>query len=480
MLFNSLGFILIFLPITFFVYFALNKAKLLQLGKGWLVLASLFFYSFWNIAYLPLILISMIFNYSIGTTLNNPDNIKLKINRKLVLTFGVVCNLLLLGYYKYFDFFIENINVLLKNDFPLLHIILPLGISFFTFTQIAYLVDAYKQQVKEADFMNYALFVTFFPHLIAGPILHHSEMMPQFSNLRNKIINPQNITFGIILLTVGLFKKIIIADNLAEFVKQGFDIRTNWSFLEAWVTSLSFTFQLYFDFSGYTDMALGIAMMFNIFMPKNFNSPYKARNIQDFWRRWHMTLSRFLKDYIYIPLGGNRLGEFKTYKNLFITFLLGGIWHGAAWTFVIWGALHGVATSLQRIWGKLNFKMPGFIAVFITFVFVNITWVFFRSQHVSTSIEMIKTMLGITNFSLPEFAHGAIQYGGNLQNIAFNNIKNPLYPVLICFIFILFDNFNDIDKKFKPSIAKAVFISLFFCWLLFNMNKVSEFLYFNF
>ena len=268
MLFNSYVFLLVFLPITFFVYFFLNKIKLIHLSKGWLVLTSLFFYSFWNVKYLPLILCSMLFNYSIGTTLNSQENIKLKIDRKLVLGFGVTCNLLLLGYYKYFDFFISNINILFGEHLSLLHIILPLGISFFTFTQIAYLVDAYKQEVKEADFLNYALFVTYFPHLIAGPILHHSEMMPQFSKLRAKIINPKNISIGLILFTMGLFKKIVIADNLSPIVHQGFDISNSLSFFEAWITSLSYTFQLYFDFSGYTDMALGLSLMFNIKLPR--------------------------------------------------------------------------------------------------------------------------------------------------------------------------------------------------------------------
>jgi len=347
MLFNSLEFILIFLPVVFFGYFFLNRLKLVQLAKGWLVLASLFFYSYWKLDYLPLILLSMIFNYSIGSTMINQEKVNLKINPKLVLTIGIVGNIGLLAYYKYFDFLINNLNTILKADFNYLNIVLPLGISFFTFTQIAYIVDAYKGEAKEVDFINYALFVTYFPHLIA--ILHHKEMMPQFNRLKNKVINPKNISIGLFLFAIGLFKKIVIADNLAPFVHQGFDIQHSLSFFEAWFVSLAYAFQIYFDFSGYTDMALGISCMFNIFLPQNFNSPYKAIDIQDFWRRWHMTLSRFLRDYIYIPLGGNKLGEFRTYKNLFLTFLIGGLWHGANWTFIIWGALHGTGLIIQRL-----------------------------------------------------------------------------------------------------------------------------------
>jgi len=481
MLFNSFEYILLFLPVTFFVYFGLNKAKLVQLSKGWLVFASLFFYSFWNIKYLPLILCSMLFNYSIGSTLNNPTNLKLKINRKMVLAFGITCNLLLLGYYKYFDFFISNINLALNNHFNLLHIILPLGISFFTFTQIAYLVDAYKQEVKEADLLNYALFVTFFPHLIAGPILHHREMMPQFSKLKNKVINHKNISAGIFLFTIGLMKKVIIADALIPIVNQGFDVAKTLNFFEGWFTSLSYAIQLYFDFSGYTDMALGTAMMFNIFLPKNFNSPYKAFDIQDFWRRWHITLSRFLKNYIYIPLGGNRLGKFKTYRNLFVTFLIGGIWHGAAWTFVIWGTLHGFAIIINRIWQKFKIPIHPFISVASTLIFVNVCWVFFRANNFDSALKVLKGMFGFNGFALPEVFHGVLRF----QYISSLDLTNklefcPLYIFVIAIIFLFFKNSNELTNRFRPSFQMAIINIIVLGIILFNMNRVSEFLYFNF
>jgi D-alanyl-lipoteichoic acid acyltransferase DltB (MBOAT superfamily) len=335
MLFNSYEYIFIFLPITFFIYFYLNSKKLTEASKGFLVFSSLFFYSWWNPIYLPIILLSMLFNYGIGEIFTKDDFVK--INKKSILIFAILSNLLLLGYFKYMDFFISNINYVTSENIGLYHLALPLGISFFTFQQISYLVDSYKEETKEYDFLNYALFVTFFPQLIAGPIVHHKEMMPQFSNRWNLVKNYKNIALGLFIFSIGLFKKVVIADTFAMWATTGFDTASTLNFLEAWSTSLAYTFQLYFDFSGYTDMAIGSALLFNIKLPINFNSPYKAVNIQDFWRRWHITLSRFLRDYIYIPLGGNRLSRFKTYSNLMITFLLGGLWHGAGWTFIVWG-----------------------------------------------------------------------------------------------------------------------------------------------
>ncbi len=226
---------------------------------------------------------------------------KNRFSKKTILTFGIIANLSLLGYFKYMDFFIENFNLAFNTQADLLHLALPLAISFFTFQQISYLVDSYRQETKEYDFLNYALFVTFFPQLIAGPIVHHKEMMPQFAKIRNKVINYQNISIGIFIFSIGLFKKVVIADTFAVWATAGFDTASTLNLFEAWATSLSYTFQLYFDFSGYTDMAIGLAFLFNIKLPINFNSPYKATNIQDFWRRWHMTLSRFLKDYSISP-----------------------------------------------------------------------------------------------------------------------------------------------------------------------------------
>lgn len=472
MLFNSLEFLFIFLPITFFIYFYLNKKRLVMLATGWMVVASLIFYGYWNYKYLTLILLSMVFNYTVGYTLSHPSN--LKINRKFVLFLGIAGNVGLLCYYKYFDFLINNINAVLHSGFDTLKIALPLGISFFTFTQIAYLVDAYKKEVREYDFLNYALFVTFFPHLIAGPILHHSEMMPQFADIRKKVINHKNISIGLFLLAIGLFKKVIIADNLSDFVKNIFDVLTNIDFFEAWFGSFAYTFQLYFDFSGYCDMALGIALLFNIRLPINFNSPYKSENIQDFWRRWHMTLSRFLKNYIYIPLGGNRLGEFKTYRNLFLTFLIGGIWHGANWTFIMWGMLHGLATCIHRFWKKFNIKMNKYAAIAITFLFINITWVFFRSLSIHRAIYILKSMIGLNGFN-----HLVI----NKLRFSFENgsIKLSIFMVLACVILsFFFKNSMEWAQKFKPNRIYFIVVLVLMLISVLSINKVSEFLYFQF
>ncbi len=472
MLFNSLEFLFIFLPVTFFVYFYLNKKKLIMLATGWLVLASLAFYSYWNINYLPLILISMVFNYCVGYTLSHRTNLRL--NRRGVLFFGLAGNLALLCYFKYFDFLINNINLVLHTGFDTLKIALPLGISFFTFTQIAYLVDAYKREVKEYDFLNYSLFVTFFPHLIAGPILHHSEMMPQFKNLRKRVINHKNISLGLFLLAIGLFKKVIIADNLSPVVQDLFDIIPVLDFWEAWIGSLAYTFQLYFDFSGYCDMALGIAYLFNIALPINFNSPYKSENIQDFWRRWHITLSRFLKNYIYIPLGGNRAGEWKTYRNLFLTFLIGGIWHGANWTFVIWGVLHGCGICLHRFFRKFNIQINKFAAIAATFLFVNISWVFFRSLSIHRAIDILKSMVGL---------NGINPLVINKLRFSFESgsIKLSMILFCACIILVFFSkNSTEWAKSFKPNkIYFLVTLTLLIISIL-SINKVSEFLYFQF
>ena len=292
---------------------------------------------------------------------------------------GITGNLALLAYFKYMDFFITNINDLTGGHIRLLQITLPLGISFFTFTQIAYLVDAYRRLAKEYSFLNYFLFVTFFPHLLAGPIIHHQEMMPQFDRLKNKLLNHRNLVHGLLLFFIGLFKKVVIADTLAVWADQGFDHAAVLNLVEAWTVSLSYSLQLYFDFSGYTDMALGSSLMFNIRLPINFNSPYRSSSIQEFWRRWHMTLagsSGTTSIYPWVVTGFLRCGSI---INLFVTFFIIGLWHGAGWTFVCWGLMHGVAIVVQKIWEKLHIALPRFLAWFLTFSFVNFSWVFFRA-----------------------------------------------------------------------------------------------------
>ena len=301
MLFNSFEYIFAFLPLIFLLYFALSKVRI-NTAKITLILASLFFYAWWKLEYLPILLGSILFNFTLSNLIWD-NKLKSFLPKKFVLIFGIAANLALLGYYKYADFFIENVNDALGKSYDSLNLLLPLAISFFTFQQITYLVDSYKGDIKKHSFLSYTLFVTFFPQLIAGPIVHHKEMIPQFESKLNWVKNYKNIVMGLFIFSIGLFKKVMIADQFAVWATAGFDGSTSLSLLEAWATSLSYTFQLYFDFSGYTDMAIGAALLFNIKLPFNFNSPYKALNIQDFWRRWHMTLTRFLTEYIYIPLG---------------------------------------------------------------------------------------------------------------------------------------------------------------------------------
>jgi alginate O-acetyltransferase complex protein AlgI len=401
MLFNSYSFIFLFLPFVLLGYFALGRRSNLT-PVAWLALASLVFYAFGGWQFVPLLLLSIAFNYGVGYLL---------IARKLgpgarfaVLATGVAGDLVVLGIFKYAGFFAANLNALFATGF-VVHIVLPVGISFYTFTQIAFLVDAYRGHVARYALPHYALFVTYFPHLIAGPILHHRDMIPQFERAETKRPDPHLILCGLIIFAIGLFKKTCLADCIQPLVAQAFGPNTP-TFDQAWIGVLAYTFQLYFDFSGYSDMAIGISLMFGIFLPLNFNSPYKAVSIVDFWRRWHMTLSQFLRDYLYIPLGGNRHGRVLRYVNLMITMLLGGLWHGAAWTFVVWGALHGVYLCINHAWSNYGPKTPPRFArladiagVVLTFLAVVIAWVFFRAPDMATALSVLSKMADPSNIA---------------------------------------------------------------------------------
>ncbi len=489
MIFNSYEFIFLFLPLVVISYYFLINQRLLIGAKGLLIFASFFFYSWWNIAYLPLLLLSLLFNYIIGNFLN--DNIPPKISKKLLLTFAICANISFLGYFKYADFFITNINTTLNSQIPLLHLALPLGISFITFQKIAYLVDSYRGTTKEYNFLNYILFVSFFPQLIAGPIVHHAQIMPQFASKRNLIKQYNNLATGIFIFSIGLFKKTVLADNFAIIANSGFNTTSQLQLIEAWITSLSYTFQLYFDFSGYTDMAIGSALLFNIKLPLNFNSPYKALNIQDFWRRWHITLSTFLRDYIYIPLGGNRKGQLRLYSNLLTTFIIGGFWHGAGWTFILWGLLHGLALVIQRTWQHINLKIPIFIAWFITFNFINLTWIFFRANTVQHALAIMQSMFHVNTLPLlnftPDFTKPLLL---PLHQFVNTDAEKKIFYSLH-FIFWISTGFlavltlqNSIEiaqkKQFKTSQALFVSFSLIIFHFMSIQATESPFLYFNF
>ena len=466
MLFNSYLFIFAFLPIMLIGYFWLLRQRLVLGSKVWLVGGSFFFYGYWNVIYVPLLLGSILVNFFVGSALSDANSIRLP--KKKLLLAGIVFNIALLAYFKYTDFLLDNFNGIFGSEVLLLHIILPLGISFFTFTQIAFLVDAYKEKVKEYDLLNYMLFVTYFPHLLAGPILHHAEMMPQFLSRWNWAVKWRNAGIGLFIFSMGLFKKVVIADTLAEWANTGFDAETALNFFEAWATSLSYSLQLYFDFSGYTDMAIGISLMFNIRLPINFNSPYKAKNIQDFWRRWHITLSRFLRDYIYIPLGGNQVGRYRNYGNLFAVFLIGGLWHGASWMFVIWGALHGIAIVIHRIWRDLGFKMWGWLGWFVTFNFVNIAWVFFRAENFGSAERILYGMAGLNGVVSLDKLEGFLTY---------NDIQ-LLIAILV--VTMIMKNSAEWSRKLVPSVKYALLIVVILLYGVLSLSNVSEFLYFQF
>lgn len=398
MLFNSPEFIFAFLPVTALVFFLLARRTSTVPAVSWLVLASLFFYAWWNPLYLAVILLSMAVNYGVGLALSR-GAARARSTRPLLIV-GIAFNLALLGYFKYADFLVGNLNAIADLTLQPQDVVLPLAISFFTFQQITFLVDAWHGDAHEYSALHYALFVTFFPQLIAGPIVHHREILPQFAQAGTFTPQIRNIAVGLTIFTLGLFKKVVLADNLAAVASPIFAVAetgASLDFFSAWRGALAYTFQLYFDFSGYSDMAIGIARIFGIRLPLNFDSPYRATNIIEFWRRWHMTLSRFLRDYVYIPLGGSRHGATRRYTNLLATMLLGGLWHGAGWTFVFWGGLHGfyliVNHLWQRVWRRsLQTWWSITLARLTTFFCVVVAWVFFRAESFGGALAILDGM----------------------------------------------------------------------------------------
>jgi len=371
-----------------------------------------------------------------------------------------VGNIVLLGYFKYTNFLISTFNAVSGANLQYHKILLPLGISFYTFQQITFLVDTFRNETNENNILNYILYVTFFPQLIMGPIVLHKEFVSQLDSLRTKILNYKNIILGISLFLLGLFKKVILADTFSIWANYGFNNSQYLDVISAWITSLSYTFQLYFDFSGYTDMALGVAQMFNIKLPQNFDRPYLSFNIQEFWRRWHITLMRFIKNYIYIPLGGNRKGDFRTYQNLIMAFLIGGIWHGAGWTFVLWGFLHGVAMVINRLWRRLNVNLPKLLSWIITFNFVNIGWIFFRAENIETAFNIIAAMAGRNGFLMPAIWQRKLaflsNYGIPFKPINILDLHLPINVAYFIFFIVFYIIINIRDRVLVNFIVRKV------------------------
>jgi len=486
MLFNSYIFIFIFLPIALGIYFILQQSALKRFAPYWLIGSSLIFYGYWNIIYLPLLIGSVVFNFLLGQTLQSAERESSHKKRTLFIV-GIIANIALLSYFKYMDFFIENFNVAFDASLPLMHLALPLAISFFTLQQVAYLVDSYEGLVEEKSFTDYALFVTFFPQLIAGPIVHHAQMMPQFIKQENRLINYENIAKGLLIFSIGLFKKVVIADTLAIWVGDGFDVATSLNFIEAWLTSLAYTFQIYFDFSGYTDMAIGAALLFNIKLPQNFNSPYKATGIIDYWQRWHMTLTTFITTYVYTPILRSfaRIDFTKAMIATFLAMFISGLWHGAGWTYIVWGILHGVALVVNHFWNRKKYKMPTWLAWFITFQFINITGIFFRAHSLDDAFKVLEGMVALHGVVLPNALHsvlhslGGITYGPYLEHLH-HGIIIALWIVLSTVLTLGFKNSQQIIDTVQFSKRHAIFAALLFFSSLLFFSRATVFLYFNF
>ncbi|NGZ87104.1 MBOAT family O-acyltransferase [Duganella aceris] len=486
MLFNSFGFLFFYLPVVLGGYLLLSRWAPGR-TTAWLAVASLFFYGYWDVRFLPLLMASITFNFWVARRMSASGR-----RRKPWLGFALAANLALLGCFKYANF-------LLWQDWA---IVLPVGISFFTFTQIAFLVDCYRGLAGEYRFVHYTLFVSYFPHLIAGPVLHHKEMMPQFD--RRPQPDAADFAVGLSIFVVGLGKKVLLADPVSVLVGPVFAAGARPQLIEAWIGALAYTFQLYFDFSGYSDMAIGLSRMFGVRLPLNFNSPYRAANISEFWRRWHMTLSRFLRDYLYVPLGGNRDGALRRYRNLMLTMLLGGLWHGAGWTFVVWGGLHGVYLVLHHGWRSLNRNpAPTLWGRTLTMLAVIVAWVVFRAPDLATAGDILHAMAGGNGLALPRgLAAYASQFYGLGWRPSFNGIRwidfgGEAVPVLLLAMALAFfaPNTQEIFCRYEPCIERilhrdgwtwspghawGVAMALLFLSCLFSMNKVSEFLYFQF
>ncbi|MCT7966027.1 MBOAT family protein [Laspinema sp. D1] len=490
MLFNSYEFIFIFLPLALIVFFGLSAYRQVKAATLWLLLASLVFYGYWRISYIPLLLISILGNYYFGRWIDGVQPGTKK--AKTLLWAGVLFNLGILGYYKYAGFLIASINGLFQTQFPVPAIELPLGISFYSFTQIAYLVDAYRGQTKDYqyDLVSYSLFVTFFPQLIAGPILRHDELIPQFTQLRKFVFSHKNVAIGLSFFILGLGKKVLIADTVSPWVGAVFEQADSITFIEAWVGAIAYTLQLYFDFSGYSDMAIGLGWMFNFRLPINFDSPYKSTSIVDFWRRWHITLSFFLRDYLYIALGGSRRGQVRRYFNLLLTMLLGGLWHGAGWTYILWGWLHGTFLVINHGWRRLGLKMPVAIAWVITFLAVVLSWVVFRAENITQAGQIIQAAVGLKGIILtPDFQpllgwlpQSVVQFREVAQLPALPPNYRQSFVILAVVLMgaVLLPNTQQMVERFKPTTAWAVGLSAVAIACLLSLNRISEFLYFQF
>jgi len=492
MLFNSYEFLLVFLPVTWVIFRLVTRFRAPAAAMATLITASLVFYGYWNPKLILLLLLSVAFNYCWSAWLD-----RARTYARLRLAFGIGMNLALLGYFKYTDFLLENltrVGILPRIEWD---VVLPLGISFFTFVQIAYLVDVYTGAVRRGGLLQYTTFVTFFPQLIAGPIVRYREIVPCYAGLRLCAKSYRNVAVGLGFIALGLFRKTVLADTLSPWVDDAFGTTDKLTFIEAWGASLAYTFQIYFDFSAYSDIAIGAAKLFNVDLPINFNSPYKATSVIDFWRRWHITLSRFLRDYLYIPLGGNRRSAARQYVNLLATMLLAGLWHGAGWTFVFWGGLHGAYLAVnhlfRRIRRRFQLHVPAWAAWAVTFACVNVAWVFFRAESMSRAVSIVKGMVGMNGIivksrHLPEFLVEALAVvhilviGRPGTWHYFGPHERNLLLLATVITLAIPNTWEWVHRSVerRPRKRTAVFIGAVLCISVLFLGKVNEFLYFQF
>ena len=502
MLFNSYPFLFAFLPLTLMVFYGLRRSGLLGASVASLTLASIAFYAYWKPQDTVILLGSIVFNFLVATALVRAAGPR----SRILLVFGVCGNLAVLLYFKYLNFIAINLTAAFGAEYVARAIVMPIGISFFTFTQIAYLVDCFRSRTSEPNFINYGLFVSIFPHLIAGPIIHHAQMRPQFAALRRDSIDPEFVKMGIMIFVIGLAKKVLLADNLVVAANQVFDAAEQgiaMGFATAWTGVLSYTLQIYFDFSGYCDMAIGLALLFGLRLPVNFNSPYKSKSIIEFWRRWHITLSNWLRDYLYIPLGGNRHGEWMRLRNIFLTMLLGGIWHGAGWTFVIWGALHGgyivgnhVLLLLAPRAASAPSRRPREFLILaaskqaFTLLLVMVAWVFFRAKSVAAAWLVLRAMGACGSRALDAIIISPVLYswiaiGALIALFAPNSQQLTRYtarlaePLRLASTPTLRAVFST-TPAFPATPAMAVVCGLFFALAVGQLWRPAIFIYFNF
>ena len=496
MLFNSYIFIFLFFPICLAGYYLLVHYKQKELAKFFLTAMSFWFYGYFQIQYLLIMVLSIAGNYFFHILLSRS---KSRIYAKMLLIMAITANLGVLFYFKYYDFFVENINAVWKTSFLLKHVLLPLGISFFTFQQIGFIVDTYRGEVRDCGFLTYALFVSFFPQLIAGPIVRQSEMLPQFDKITDKEIDWEKIDKGFMLFIAGLFKKVILADTLGAGVDYGYTNLALVGRAEAIIVIIAYSLQLYFDFSGYCDMARGIGSMLGIEIPVNFDSPYRARNIIDFWKRWHITLNRFFTSYVYIPLGGNRKGQMRMYGNLLLVFLLSGIWHGAGWNFIVWGMMHGILYVITRWWQYnkkttnvshgIYHKMMAQLSKICLFLYVSIAWVYFRAQDIAQANTLLmlafrgklqKLSLDFAEcFALDELWY--VLKVLHLDKFSFSGYILMFFMLAAGLALTLLGrNAGEIVDRMRGKVFSSVLFGLVFVWCILSFSQVSTFLYFNF